>query len=96
MLKLLRPAVVEVDVLPLGPPGGVGEPASSERPPIEPMVDERPLSPTRGWPLGFGDDRADRVDRYESLRKREPEPGEGRFKAPAARATCDEEGTGGV
>jgi len=95
LLKLLLPAV-EVEFLPLGPPGGVGEPAPSDRPPIDPMVDERPLSPMRAEPLLFGEVRADRVDLYESLRKRVPGPDEAKFKAPAARATCDAEGTGGV
>jgi hypothetical protein len=95
LLKLLLPAV-EVEVLPLGPPGGVGDPASSDRAPNEPIVDERPLSPKCGWPLLFPVERAERVDLYESLRKRVPEPGEAKFKAPAARATCDAVGTGGV
>lgn len=93
MLKLLRPAVVEVEVLPLKPLG-VGEGLSSDLPPKEPIVDERPRSPSRLG--GCGEERADRTDREESLRKRDPAPGEARFNDVAARATCEEEGSGGV
>lgn len=86
-----------MDVLPLGPPGGVGDPASSDRALNEPMVEERPRSPRRAWPLLlFPDEWADWVDLYESLRMRAPEPGEAKFKAPTARATCDAAWTGGV
>ena len=64
MLKLLRPAAVEVEVLPLKPLGGVGEP--SDMPPSEPIVDERPRSPMRLG--GCGDERAEQADLDESLR----------------------------
>lgn len=95
MLKLLLPAV-DIEVLPLGPPGGVGDPASSDRASNEPIVDERPRSPKRAAPLLFPEEWAERDDLYESLRRRVPEPGEAKFKAPAARATCDARGIGGV
>jgi hypothetical protein len=70
--------------------------ASSERAPREPMVDERPRMPRRMGPLVFGEERAERIDLVESLRNKEPAPGEAKFREVAARATCDAEGTGGV
>ena len=85
---------MEVEVLPLRPLGGVGEGLSSDMPPSEPMVEERPRRPARlgGW----GEERAERTDVDELLRKREPVPGEARFKELAAKATCEAEGKGGV
>lgn len=92
MLKLLLPAV-EVEFLPLAPLGGVGDPASSDRPPREPIVDERPRAPSRNGPLTCGEERAEWIDFVESLRNKEPAPGEARFRVFAARAA---EGIGGV
>ena len=91
LLKLLRPTV-EVELRPLGPPGGVGEVAPSERPPMDPMVEERPRSPMRKGPLGFAVvlvlvcERTERSDLVESLRKSEPD--EARFGVVAS-APCD-------
>ena len=63
-------------------------------PPNEPMVDDRPRKPILlgGW----GEERAERTDLDESLRKREPAPGEARFSEVAANATCEADGSGGV
>jgi hypothetical protein len=96
LLKLLLPAVDAVEFRPLAPLGGVGGAASSDRALKEPMVDERPRMPRRMGPPLCGDERAEVMDFCESFRNKEPAPGEARFTAAAARATCDEEGTGGV
>lgn len=51
-------------------------------------------------PPALGEERAERtdlgMDLVESFRKSDPEPGEARFRAVAARATCEAEGIGGV
>ena len=84
MLRLLLPAV-DVEFLPLVAYGGVGGGTSSERPPNEPMVADRPLRPRR-MGVVLGEDRDERTDLVESLR-RSPEPGEARFREAAASAS---------
>ena len=86
--------MVDVEFLPLRPLGGVGDGLSSDTPPNEPIVEERPRNPIRLG--GCGEDRAERTDLDESLRKREPAPGEARFNEVAAKATCEADGNGGV
>jgi len=66
---------------------------SSERPPKEPIVDERPRMPRR-MGAAFGDERAEWIDLVESLRNRDPAAGEARFIEAAVKATCDGEGMG--
>lgn len=83
-----------MEVLPLRPLGGVGEGLSSDLPPSEPIVEDRPRNPMRLG--GCGEERAERADLEESLRYSEPRPGEPKFSEFAARATCDAEGSGGV
>jgi hypothetical protein len=87
---------VDVDVLPLPKCGGVGGGASSERPPKDPMVADRPLSPRRIGAPPCGEEREERTDAVESVRSKAPTPGEARFIEDAARATWDGEGIGGV
>ena len=99
MLKLLRP-VIDIESRPARPLGGVGEEAPSERASIEPMVEERPRRPSREGALTLGEERAERIDLgidfVDSVRKRAAAAGVVRFRAEAARATCEEEGIGGV
>ena len=92
VLRLLRPAV-DVEFRPLVAYGGVGGGTSSERPPKEPMVDERPRIPRR-MGVAFGDERADWIDFVESLRNNDPAAGEPRFIEAAVRAICEGEGIG--
>jgi hypothetical protein len=68
---------------------------SSERPPKEPIVDERPRKPRR-MGAAFGDERAECTDFVESLRNKDPAPGEAKFIEAAVRATCEGEGIGDV
>jgi hypothetical protein len=89
LLKLVLPAV-DVEFLPLGYCGGVGEGAFSALPPKDPMVDDRPRRASRIGLL-FGDDCAERTDLVESFRNK-PEAGEARFIDAAASTTCDDEG----
>jgi hypothetical protein len=84
LLILLLPAV-EVEFLPLAAYGGVGGGASSERAPNEPIVADRPLR-ARRIGVVFGEDRDERTDLVESLRRR-PVLAEARFSDAAARAT---------
>ena len=93
MLKLLLP-VVEVEFLPLDANGGVGGGASSERPPKDPIVDDRPRRPRRKGGPTLGDDREDCTDFVESFLSRAL-PGAAKFMDAAARVTCDGEGSGG-
>jgi hypothetical protein len=58
------------------------------------MVEDLPLSPSRIG-VAFGEEREERIDFVESLRRR-PECEEARFKEAAARATWEGEGIGGV
>lgn len=91
---LLLPAV-DVEFLPLAPYGGVGGGSSSDMPPREPMVDERPRRPNRFGRV-LGEDCADWMDLWESLRKSGPGCDEDRFMLAAVKATCDGEGMGDV
>jgi hypothetical protein len=59
LLKLLLPTVDAVEFRPLAPLGGVGGAVSSDRPPRDPMVDERPRMPRRIGPLALGEERAE-------------------------------------
>lgn len=76
--------------------GGVGGGASSDRPPKDPIVADRPLSPNRIGAPPFGEEREERTDLVESFRSKAPTPGEAKFIEAAARATWDGEGMGGV
>lgn len=90
-LKLGRPAV-DVEFRPLKGSGGVGD-GASDLPPMDPMVEERPLSARRMGLDEFGDDCDERTERTESLRN-SPVAGEARFMDAAASATCEELGIG--
>lgn len=67
LLKLVRP-VVEVELRPVWPNGGVGESSSSDLPPSDPIVEERPRRFSRAGGAKEGDDLAERADVVESLR----------------------------
>lgn len=87
---------MEVEFLPLVAYGGVGGGASSERPPSEPMVEDRPRKPRRIGAPALGEERDERTDFVESFRSKVPDTGEARFIEAALRATCEGEGIGGV
>lgn len=79
---------MEVEARPLPPPvanGGVGGGASSETPPVEPIVDERflPLLPSIGG--SAGEDRIEGVERRELLLWSELGPGGTKLIELAAR-----------
>lgn len=69
MLKLALP-VVEVERRPSCPEGGVGGGSSSDLPPVEPMVEDRPRLPIRAGGAKDGEDVVERADVVESFRNK--------------------------